>query len=33
MVPRGKKDNAYAFFGGGGGGGGKQGVLWEMCKW
>ena len=34
MVPRGKKDNAYAFFGGGGGGGGgKLGVLWEMCKW
>ena len=34
MVPRGKKDNAYAIFGGGGGGGGgKQGVLWEMCKW
>ena len=33
MVPRGKKDNAYAFLGGGGGGGGKQGVLWEMCKW
>ena len=23
MVPRGKKDNAYAIFGGGGGGGGQ----------
>ena len=39
MVPREKKDNAYAnffFWGGGGrgrGGLGKQGLLWEMCKW
>ena len=31
MVPRGKKDNAYAIFGGGGGGGGANKVYYGRC--